>query len=388
MTLSAVVDTDLAHSAEAGASLGDQIRDAFGGERPDAVILFASPRHDFPPLLRALNSACHPLTLVGSSSAGEFTTNVNGEGMACAVALRAPEMRFAAGVGRTLSTDRSGAAQQVVSSFAGLRRHDFTFRSAIVFADALAGHTEELVDELNVLTGGLYRFVGGGAGGDAAFQRRFVFCATEAIPDAVVALEILSNKPLGIGVRHGWAPSSEPLRVTEAEGMRLGSLNAVAAGDVFEEHAERTGQQFDRDEPFPFFLHNVLGVNTGAGHKLRVPLSVNRDGSIQCATEVPTGSAVQIMTVSTASAARAAAESTHAAVSQLQGGKPAVAIFFDCVATRLRMGTEFGFELDAVRSALGAAPFVGCNSIGQIARSEGQLSGFHNCTAVVCVIPE
>jgi hypothetical protein len=388
MTLSAVVDTNLARSDEAGASLGNQIRDAFDGARPDAVILFASPRHDFPALLQHLDAACGPRTLVGSSSAGEFTTNVNGEGMACAVALRAPEMKFAVGVGRRLSTDRPGAVQEVVSSFAGLRRHDFAFRSAIVFADALAGHTEELVDELDVLTGGLYRFVGGGAGGDAAFQRRFVFCGTEAIADAVVALEILSNKPLGIGVRHGWAPSSEPLRVTEAEGMRLGSLNAVAAGDVFEEHAERTGQQFDRDEPFPFFLHNVLGVNTGAGYKLRVPLSVNSDSSIQCATEVPAGAAVQIMNVSTAAAAKAAAESTHAAVSQLQGGKPAVAIFFDCVATRLRMGTEFGFELDAVRSALGDAPFVGCNSIGQIARSEGQLSGFHNCTAVVCVIPE
>lgn len=31
---------------------------------------------------------------------------------------------------------------------------------------------------------------------------------------------------------------------------------------------------------------------------------------------------------------------------------------------------------------------AGCNTYGQIARAEGQFSGFHNCTAVVCVIPE
>jgi hypothetical protein len=388
MTLSAVVDTNLTRSDEAGASLGRRIRESFPGERPDAVILFASPRYDFPPLLQALDAECRPRTLVGCSSAGEFTTNVNGEGMACAVALRAPEMQFHAGVGRQLSLDREAAAQQAVSSFTGMGRHDFAFRSALVFADALAGHSEELVEELNILTGGLYRFVGGGAGGDAEFQRRFVFCGTEAIPDAVVVLEILSNKPLGIGVRHGWSPSGGPLRVTAAEGMRLDSLNAVAAEEVFQEHAERTGQTFDRHEPFPFFLHNVLGVDTGAGHKLRVPLSVNADSSVQCATEVAVGSAVQIMNVSTAAAANAAAESTRDAVSQLQGGKPAVAIFFDCVATRLRMGKEFDFELDAVRATLGDAQFAGCNSIGQIARSEGQMSGFHNCTAVVCVIPE
>jgi len=187
MTLSAVVDTNLARSDEAGASLGDRIRDAFD-ERPDAVILFASPRYDFPPLLKALDAACHPRILVGSSSAGEFTSKVNGEGMACAVALRAHEMQFAVGVGRRLGVDRPGAVQ------------------------------------------------------------------------------ILSNKPLGIGVRHGWLPSGDPLRVTQAE--------------------------------------------------LRVPLSVNADSSVQCATEIPAGSAVRIMNVSTAAAAQAAGESAR-------GGEPA-----------------------------------------------------------------
>jgi hypothetical protein len=63
-------------------------------------------------------------------------------------------------------------------------------------------------------------------------------------------------------------------------------------------------------------------------------------------------------------------------------------LFFDCVATRLRLGQEFGAELDAVRTALGDAPFVGFNSYGQIVRSDGQFSGFHNCTAVVLVLPD
>mgnify|MGYP006147235867 FL=1 len=40
-----------------------------------------------------------------------------------------------------------------------------------------------------------------------------------------------------------------------------------------------------------------------------------------------------------------------------------------------------------VADALGGAPFVGCNTYGQIARSESQFSGFHNCTAVVLALP-
>jgi hypothetical protein len=57
------------------------------------------------------------------------------------------------------------------------------------------------------------------------------------------------------------------------------------------------------------------------------------------------------------------------------------------VATRLRMGDVFGFEVDSVARALDGAKLVGCNTYGQIARSAGQFGGFHNCTAVVMVLP-
>jgi hypothetical protein len=76
-------------------------------------------------------------------------------------------------------------------------------------------------------------------------------------------------------------------------------------------------------------------------------------------------------------------------VAQLNGTPPRAALFFDCVATRLRIGAQFQDELASVQTALGPnVTFAGCNTYGQIARAEGQFSGFHNCTAVVCVIPE
>ncbi len=388
MTLSAVVNDASSDSVEAGSSLGKEIRAVFKGERPDAVIVFASPRHDFSALLKALQASCSPKILIGSSSAGEFTSATHGEGLACAIALGNPQMEFSLGVGRNLSRDRKLASNQVTSSFKGLAGRQFEHRAALVLADALAGQADELVEHLTVGTGASYSLFGGGAGGDDNFEKRFVFAGTEVISDAVVALEILSHKPIGVGVRHGWTPKSPALRVTEAEGMRLGSLNAAPAAEVFADHAAATGQKFDLAQPLPFFLHNILGVDTGNGHKLRVPLTVNADRSVAFATEVPAGATAAIMCVSADSAAAAAAESARDALNQLGGHKPAVALFFDCVATRLRMGKEFGFELKAVQEVLGEVRFAGCNTIGQIARVDGQFSGFHNCTAVVCVLPD
>lgn len=297
-------------------------------------------------------------------------------------------MQFNVAVGRGLSRDRAAAARELVSSFQGLARQEYAYHSALVMTDAMAGHADDLVDQLTLATSGKYQFFGGGAGDDAQFRRTCVFYGTEVLTDAAVALEILSHKPLGIGVGHGWEPASQPMRVTAADGMRLISLNGLPAAQLFSQHAEATGQRLDASAPIPFFLHNILGIQTANGHRLRVPLGINADGSVSCASEVPTGALVHIMRTTANSAVEAAKRATRAALEGLEGHKPQVAFFFDCVATRLRMGDAFGFELQGLAEQLGAAPYVGCNTHGQIARAPGQFGGFHNCTAVVCVLPQ
>jgi hypothetical protein len=387
LTESSVVWTGAEDSGAAGEDLGRQIRDQLRGNPPDAVILFVSPKYDPAKLLAALKEASTPKVMIGCSSAGEFTSDSQGVGHASAVAIRSSEMQFACVMGRGLHQDRAAVAKEIVSSFAGVGSRGPAYKSALILTDALAGHADELIEQLTVLTGGNYQFFGGGAGDDANFRRTLVFCGNEVASDAVVALEILSNKPIGVGVQHGWSPASRPMRVTEAQGSRVISLNATSAAEVFEEHAAQTGQRFNPKDPVPFFLHNILGIDTGQGYKLRVPLSVNDDGSISCAAEIPTGATVCIMGTDARSAGEAAATATRAAVERLNGHAPQVAIFFDCVATRLRLGREFKSELKAVEEALGSARFAGCNTYGQVARAEGQFGGFHNCTAVVCVIP-
>jgi hypothetical protein len=257
-----------------------------------------------------------------------------------------------------------------------------------VLTDALAGYADALTDELTIATAGDYQFFGGGAGDNASFERTTVFNGTEVLTDAAVALELLSRRPLGVGVSHGWEPASEGFRVTEADGLRLVSLNGLPAVEAFEEHAASKGEKLDCASPIPFFLQNILGIDTGNGYRLRVPLAVNDDGSIHCAAEVPTGSLVRIMKSSHRSAAEAAERATDAAIEAIGDRSPNAALFFDCVATRLRCGDHFATEVAAVTNKIGDAALVGCNTHGQIARAEGQFEGFHNCTAVVCVFPD
>lgn len=381
------VSTAEGDSTGAGRALAEQIQSGLG-KSPHAVIVFAAPNYDHPVLLRALQEACSPELIVGASSAGEFTNDTLGVGLASALAIYDPDACFSLGVGKDLKADPAAAARSIVDGFKGRSDHSFPHRSALVLTDALAGYADALADELTVATAGEYQFFGGGAGDNASFERTTVFSGADVLTDAAVALEILSHKPLGIGVSHGWQPASAPFRVTEANGLTLTSLNGLPAVEAFEEHAEARGEKLDRAAPIPFFLQNILGIDTGSGYRLRVPLAVNDDGSIHCAAEIPVGSVVRIMKSSHRSAAEAAERATDAAVAGIGERSPKAALFFDCVATRLRCGEHFATEVAAVTNKIGEAALVGCNTHGQIARAEGQFEGFHNCTAVVCIFPD
>lgn len=351
-----------------------------------AIIVFAAPSYDHETLLRRLHERTGAI-LVGASSAGEFANETQGDGLASALAIGGQDVHVALSSARGITADPEKAAQDIVAGFVGVQDMRPGYRSALVMTDALAGHADRLVDALTLATAGQYQFFGGGAGDNAQFQKTTVFCGGEVLSDAAVALEIISDKPIGIGVSHGWESASEPFRVTEAEGARLISLNGFPAAEAFQAHATATGQTLDTAAPIPFFLHNILGIETAAGQKLRVPLAIFDDGAVLCAAEIPQDAVVRIMRSSEQSTVEAAQSATDAALKGLNGHKPQAALFFDCVATRLRMGQAFARELSAVRERLGDVDLTGCNSHGQIARADGQFQGFHNCTAVVCLLP-
>lgn len=388
ITKVAVSHTSLRDADEAGKFLAAEVLDKLCGASPDLLIVFASPEFAYHDLLTSLESACNPGLMVGCSSAGEFSGCKDSNSSASVLAIKADDMRFNAALGVGLRARPGTALDQIMPVFTGAQHPEFPYRSAMVLTDALAGYTDEMVHEITLRTGGTYQLFGGGAADDARFQQTHVFMGSAVHDDAVVVIEMLSKRPMGLGVRHGWEPSGDALRVTESDGNRVLSLNATSPADVFAAHAERTGQLFKRDDPMPFFLHNVIGIDTGDGYKLRVPLSLNDDGSISCAAAVPTGATVRLMVASAASACEAASLASKAALEGLQGGRHAGSLLFDCAATRLRLGREFGDELKAVADTLGSSNFAGCNTYGQIARADGQFSGFHNCTAIVCAIPE
>lgn len=381
-----IVHTAILDSHQAGTSLGLQICEHLLTQ-PDVIILFAAPQYNHKELLHALKQSSQTSSIIGCSSAGKFISHGQGTGLACAIALSSNEMSFTVGLSRGLSKDCTKTADGLAAAFQHAPLWNYHYHTILLLVDALSGCVENMVQKLMLATGGIYEIFGGGAGDNGQFSYTSVFYNTEVTTDALVALAVHSHKPLGIGVQHGWRPVSSPMRFTSVEGMDLISLDNKPALEVFRAHAKNSGQAFDERNPLPFFLHNNLGIE-GAGYHLHVPISINSDGSLHFATKIPTCGTSVIMNATATSPIEAARDAANEALRKLYGCKPTAGLFFDCVATRIKLGMSLGFELEAAQSTLENVPFAGCDTHGQIARAQGQFSSFHNCTAVVCLIPE
>lgn len=351
-----------------------------------ALIVFASPSYDLAGLFSGLKRSIGADFLIGCSSAGEFSEGGFAERAVSAMAISGPDLVVQAAHAAAISANRDAAGTRLAELIATPDILEQPHKVALVLADALSGYTEVLVAAMQRSVGPTWRFFGGGAGDDARFQKTFVVFGDHVHEDAAVALAIGSSKPIGLSFRHDWVPSGSLMRATSSQGVVLKTLDGAPAVEAVEAFARQTQQKFDSASPVGFFLHNVIGVKTPGGFKLRVPLAVGADGSLQCASDVPEGSIVSFMRPPLTAGAAAQAAALEA-LGQLEGNPPEAALLFDCAATRLRLGTGFSAELKLFGEVL-QAPYAGCNTYGQIAPGSNSLADFHNCTAVVCVFPK
>lgn len=379
-----IVKTAHSHAPDARAA-ADELSTQLPSSRK-AIILFASPTYDLRTLVDTLARPSRGSILIGCSSAGEFSERSCSEHSVSALTLDGDDVSLQAAMETGIKADQAAAGRRLARQVATPAVLERPHKVALVLANALAGYTEALVGGLYTELGPTWRFFGGGAGDDARFERSFVFCGDRVLEDSAVVLAIGSEKPLGLSYRHDWACASATMRVTAADGIYLKALDGAPAVEAVKSFAGKSGQKLDLAHPVPFFLHNVLGIQSPSDYRLRVPLSIEADGAIRCASDVPEGSIVCFMRPPR-QAASAARDAAADALSQIEGHEVAAALLFDCAATRLRLGIEFEDALAQFSGAL-CAPYAGCNTYGQVASSPKANAGFHNCTAVVCVFPK
>lgn len=250
-----------------------------------------------------------------------------------------------------------------------------------VFVDGLAGGINELLGTLYDQFGLDVEYLGGGCGSRDLTPKPCVLSNRGLSRDcAVMALTEMSS---AIGVAHGWAPVSDVIEVTGAEGNVVHSLDWRPALAVYREIvAALSGRTLSADDFYSLASAYPFGIaRLGAEVVVRDPLMPLGDG-IVCVGEMPQGSLVHILHATPQQVIDAAAEALARAHAGTEGS-PGICLFMDCVSRYLFLKENYGCELAAVNRA--GLPLAGALTIGEIANCSCQRTAleFYNKTAVV-----
>ncbi|TQQ82189.1 FIST signal transduction protein [Halonotius roseus] len=257
--------------------------------------------------------------------------------------------------------------------------------AAFVFVDAYAGPdgVESLIDALfRTYSVGL-SVVGGGAG-RLDDDGPCLFTADGVIEDAAVMAVV--DRPIGIGVRHGWEELAGPFRVTDADGGTIRELDGEPAFDVYKDAIETNAEAtLQRDSFFETATAHPFGISRLDGEPIvRDPFAVD-GAAISCFGPVPEGEFVTVLSGEPDTLIGAAEQAADTALGDETVAEDAETLcVFDCISRQLYLEDSFDREVSAIDTD--ALPMVGALTIGEIANDGTGHLDYYNKTAVVAAV--
>ncbi|MCR4311088.1 MAG: FIST C-terminal domain-containing protein, partial [Candidatus Taylorbacteria bacterium] len=342
-------------------------------------------------------SVAEDALVVGSSTAGEITTAGPVKRHSVAVmAITSPDIHFFAGVGEHIAGDARAAGKAAADAVKAQTQEPLS--AFMMFPDVLVGNGAEIVRGVLDSLGEHFPVVGGASGDDFQFKKTYQYLNDKVYSGSVVGLGFVGNLKIGIGVKHGWIPIGMPLTVTKSEGSVLHELNGKPAISIYEDYfGKEMASELKKEALAKLAITYPLGIKTTGTDEMliRDPITVDDQGSITCAAEIPQGSEIQLTIGSREEAVKVAKQAAEKALSEL-GGTPKAVIIFNCIARNKLFGVHSGDEIDAIQEAIGkTVPLIGFYTYGEQAPLGGEVKNinkcnpaFHNETVVIAVLGE
>ena len=368
----------------------EALEQAFAGlnlvHQPRLLIVFAAPRYDLQQLGSNLSDRLPECAVIGCTTSGEIAAGTALTQSLVLWALGGTGVRVSTGFGQSDGQGLRQAAVEAASCLEKLERRNHTVM--VLLSDGLGGDQMEVVrgayDAANIDV----PLVGGCAGDYLAMRQTRQLFGRRVMSGAVVAAAISSDRPLGVGVSHGWTPASEPMLVTESRNTLLSSLDDQPALDVYLNFFDPP--QAVREDPqafADFAAVHPIGIRRRDRIEMRHITGFDLEQrALLMVAEVPQGALAFLTQGDYSSVLEAAAESASSAVQALGETEPAGLLLFDCVSRRSIFGDRHVQEETALISrCCSGAPMAGFYTYGEIARTKGS-GGFHNQTLVTLAI--
>ncbi len=384
-----------------GANACQDAIDQLDDKNPDLLIVFSSVKYDQEKMLQGVRSVAPQAILVGSSTSGEITTaGPVKEHSVAIMAIKSPKIKYFTGVGENI-TDNPRQAGKIAADKVkeAVKATGAELKAFMMLPDVLVGNGADIVRGVLDSLGVHFPVVGGASGDDFAFKKTYQYLNDKVYSGAVVGLGLSGDFKIGIGVKHGWIPIGEPMIVTKSVGAIVHEINGAPAIKIYEDYFGAEEAKVLHTEALArLAITYPLGMKVAGSDELliRDPITVDANGSITCAAEIPEGSEIRLMIGGREEAVKAAKIAAQEAVAQLDGSQPKAVIIFNCIARNKLFGDKSGDEIDAIQEAVGKqVPLIGFYTYGEQAPLGGQVknieqcnSAFHNETVVICVLAD
>lgn len=392
MAWSAGSGISISRGTAAATEAAQEALDRLAGAPATFGVVFASPQHDLGAAVAAVASAARCPSIIGASTAGEFTDRGFRQGGVATLLVSAPGSVHAAAYTTGVRADPRGAAQRLCAGFpaaaAQATAAGLAHSTTVALIDGLAGTAEAVVKDVMTGTRPFQQLVGGAAADGAAYRETRVADPRSCGVDAAAVVHAFGSTRWGVGVDHGLLPQTPKMLVTRAEGNVVLELDHRPAFEVYRAYAKERGITLTPENTTPFLYSHELGIFfLDELRAARVPLQVTPGGGLACAAEVPKNATVAILDGEVEHMLAAASHAARAARDALASAEPAAVLVFDCVARHGILGAAFDREVEAVRQVFPGVPLAGFLTCGEIARYRGRLDGWHNTTVVVVAIP-
>lgn len=385
---------------ELGKRLAGQIKADLGNRKPGfafmTVTVFQEGREK---LLQTINRELGDVPLLGATSMGEFTEKeTTKQAVALSVFPASENYHFHVAGAAGLQEDPDACVKNIMDSLPRLPK-GFPHRSVFWIHDGVCGRSEELMLAATRAFGMDVIFAGGAAAMPIYLQptdpgfKGYVFCNDRVFSNGVAVCIIDSKRPMAVGIKHGYMPISDEFTITKMHGNVVLEINGQPAWKAWEkaltEPARKAGLTVEQLATTPGGLTVFpIGLDTGKGYRLRIPLVRAEGGAVVFPTTLFEGAKIRFMAFTHESAIAAAGEATRLAKEQLGQAPVAGAFVFDCCVRANNLREHYPEGIDTIRKAIPGTPMIGFETCGETCRQQDQICSHHNATTVVMLLAE
>ncbi|MDP9377226.1 MAG: FIST C-terminal domain-containing protein [Actinomycetota bacterium] len=352
---------------------------SLSGQRPSLLLLFPDGAFSHQEIVDQARAAAPDVPLAGMTSDGLMTED--GVRLAgCTAMAFGEELSVGVGISQHASSDFRSAGR--IAAECAMRHADPRpgHSLLLMFLDASSGDQADAIDGAYSVVGAGVQLAGGGANGQSVSLLAGDVCCD----DAVVAVSLGSEKPIGIGIGQGCRPLAHLSIATRTNGRTLCELDGRPAEEVYLEGLNRGGEELSDEEFQALAVLHPLGQPELRGQlRLRHIHGRAPGGGLACSTPIPPTAAVWFTEQTTETIVDSAATAVQSALAPLEGDARAVLVF-DCAARRHALGGALGEEAQALLSSFGTVPsLMGLYTRGEVGRSRGAKGDRNHAVVVV-----